>query len=256
MNEIRMHVVIPCLGLEALTRACLLSLQRAVQELPGLSATVTLVDNASEFVFRREFFPSDMEIDIARLDKLVSFSKACNIGAAQRSDHDFLLFLNNDVLLHEQAFVDMFDCQSSYDAGITGARLVFPNNTVQHCGVLFDGGDRGPYHTSHMVPTDLVPREPRNLQAVTGAVLLVKSALFEKLNGFSEDFSFGYEDIDFCLRAKQAGETIICPQRIDSIHFANTSHTEESKQKIFQSRMVFMANWRGSYEIDGYRNEP
>lgn len=255
MTSINLHVVIPCLGLEALTRACLLTLERALEKTPSVKATVTLVDNASPFVFRREYFPRDLDIDIARIDRQASFSKACNLGATRNDEADFYLFLNNDVLLHEDSLVDLFRCQRDFQAGITGMRLVFADSTIQHCGVLFDDGDRGPYHTCHKVHTSLVPRTPRELQAVTGAVFLVKRELFSALNGFSEDYSFGYEDIDFCLRAKQLGATIACAQEIDSIHFANTSYNETSMKRINQSRMVFMANWRGRFQIDGNRDE-
>ena len=94
---------------------------------------------------------------------------------------------------------------STSQVGICGARMVFPDGTLQHAGVVFGSGKQGPYHLLRTRPSHLMPRVDREFQAVTGACMLVKDELWRKLGGLDEDYPFGLEDIDFCLRARAGG---------------------------------------------------
>jgi GT2 family glycosyltransferase len=188
-------------------------------------------------------------IHLMRFDTHISFSRACNI-AAKAKPNNLYLFLNNDVLVHEQAVSSMIDLiQSNPCIGICGSRLLFPDNTIQHSGVVFGGGDKGPYHCFYKAPNHIVPRMNQEYQAVTGACMLVKNELWDGVNGMDEGYDFGLEDIDFCLRARQQGWSIICCNKVDSLHFE--AMTPSRIERDVPSRKRFMDIWKGHYCIDG-----
>jgi GT2 family glycosyltransferase len=184
---------------------------------------------------------------LLRLDRPHSFSAACNRGA-RLAPADHYLFLNNDVLLHPLALSEMLALIREPNTGICGARLVYLDDTIQHCGVRFDRGKRGPHHEFHGRHTSSVSRIPRRFQAVTGASLLITAATFDSLGGFDEAFPFGYEDVDLCLRAGQLGRSIVCSQAYDSIHLESMSDKRPHRHSA--SRKVFFDRWRGRYTFD------
>lgn len=252
----RLAVVIPSKGLEPLLRQCLTSLRIAAERSQGIDLEVVLVDNASELPYDDRVIPEGIDCSISRVDVPLSFSAACNLGASRAGDVDRILFLNNDVLCHEDVIRDTWAVADSTGAAIVGTRLVYPDGRIQHCGVLFDDGERGPYHARHGVRSELVPRTARSFQAVTGAYMLVDAAAFEDLGGFDEIYPFAYEDVDLCLRAGQRGLRVACAQGTDSIHLQGSSRTPEAFDRDREARRIFHARWRGRYTIDGWRNEP
>ena len=159
------------------------------------------------------------------------------------------LLLNNDVLLDPRALVDMRAALAADPTvGISGTRLVFPDGRVQHVGVRF-APTLGPYHHARGRDAATVPRVLGRPQAVTGACMLVRGALWDELGGLDESYPFGLEDIDFCLRAGRAGWTVRCPQTVDSLHFE--SMTPGRVELDAPSRRLFMERWHGRYTIDG-----
>ncbi|MFM8846475.1 MAG: glycosyltransferase family 2 protein, partial [Actinomycetota bacterium] len=136
-------VVIPSRALTGLLRQCLSSLEDAAAFAAIEGLQVVVVDNATPVPYRRAELTTDLDLKLLRFDTPRSFSRACNAGARVGDEAAPLLFLNNDVLLHRRALVDLFATAQSYRATVSGARLVYPDDTIQHCGVLFDSGDRG-----------------------------------------------------------------------------------------------------------------
>lgn len=239
-------VVIPSVGLRALLRTCLAHVDAALAALAGIEASVVVVDNATTPPYRREELGGSLEL--LRFDLPHSFSAACNAGARLRPASR-LLFLNNDVLLVPPALREMMSMLDRAGAGICGTRLVLPDDTIQHCGVRFDAGPRGPFHIHHGRPTAIVSRQQGVFQAVTGAALLIDGGLFERLGGFDLAYPFGYEDVDLCLRARQLGAPVLCAQSHDSVHFESSS--SQNPDRHGASQKVFFGRWQGRYTIDG-----
>jgi len=229
-------------------RFCLKNLSRALCSLKHTAFATVVIDNASEFPYNKALF-DDMDMTFVRFDAHTSFSHACNIAAKERPG-DFFFLLNNDVLLHEQALSCMVDFALAHSgAGICGSRLLFPDNTIQHCGVVFGAGDSGPYHCFYKTPNHSMPRINREYQAVTGACMLVRGEVWADLNGLDEIYDFGLEDIDFCLRARQIGWKVFCCNEVDSLHFE--AMTPGRVELDVVSRRLFMDKWKGLYCIDG-----
>jgi len=242
-------VIIISRGLKALLNQCLTNLSSAAKAAgQHLTARVVLVDNASEIPYQLEDFDFD-DINLLRFDKDHSFSRANNI-AAQTYPNDFFLLLNNDVLLNRNTLTAMLHVlQTIPNAGLCGTRLVFPDGTIQHCGVVFGPGTVGPYQRMRRAPGQLATRTLSEYQAVTGACLLVKKELWNSVGGFDENYPFGLEDIDFCLKARLSGWRVFCDNSTDSLHFESSTPGRVEKDVI--SRKLFMRKWNGRFTIDG-----
>ena len=250
MKALSIHAIIVSRGLAALLRECLRSLERAMPPLRerGWTTSVTVVDNASIPPLRGQLDDAPAH-DLHRFDSHHSFAASCN-AAAQKSSAGLYLFLNNDVLLHERALHHMVaTLENNHHAAVCGTRMVFPDDTIQHAGVVFGPGDKGPYHLHRKEPSALMPRVSRDFQAVTGACMLVEGDAFRQLKGFDESFPFGLEDVDFCLRLRQAGRQIVCCQETDSLHFE--SMTPGRVELDIPSRRLFMERWKNRYTLDG-----
>jgi GT2 family glycosyltransferase len=200
----------------ALTRACLDALVRAPGELE-----IVLVDNASTDdtpAVARRFERRLRRFHLRRSARNLPFAVANN-RAVRDAQGDLLLFLNNDVIVAPDAPARLARAVGECDGGIVGPKLLFADQTsVQHAGMkqmlwgyasnLGTGGR----------PDDPPLNEGGEIFAVTGAMLAIGRALFERIGGFDERYRWGYEDVDLCLKARQAGALVCYAPEIDSIH--------------------------------------
>ena len=143
-----------------------------------------------------------------------NFSAMINRGV-QRATGALLLLLNNDVDVREPTWLrEMVSCFSFPDVGVVGATLVYPNDTLQHAGVIVGlGGLAGHWYggapaTSPGPLGRLAVRQ--SMSAVTGACMLVSRTCFEATGPFDETmFAIAYNDVDFCLRAIAFGYRVM-----------------------------------------------
>jgi GT2 family glycosyltransferase len=198
---VRVSVIVPVHGRAALTQRCL---DMVLAELPG-DAELLVVDDASADETPELLAGYGDAIRSLRLEENLGFARACNEGAAA-AHGDLLVFLNNDVepmpgwleALRRQV-------EAAPEAAAVGAKLLYPNGTVQHAGVVF-GQDGYPHHLYAGFPADHpAVNRSRRLQAVTGACLLVRRAAFEQIDGFDPGYLNSLEDVDLCLRLGEAG---------------------------------------------------
>jgi GT2 family glycosyltransferase len=236
-------------GLDALLSVCLSSLRRALfRAMPDANFNVVVIDNASEFPYDPDTF-AENGYRLIRFDTHQGFAKANNAGF-RRYPSPFHLLLNNDVLLGELSIQHMLRLLvKTPSAGICGTRLLFPDGSIQHCGVVFGDRETGPYHVNRKRRGDLVPRVDGEYQAVTGACMLVRGELWGELDGLCEDYEFGLEDIDFCLRSRARGWRVVCSNATDSLHFESSTPGRAELDRT--SRKLFMQRWRHHYTIDG-----
>lgn len=240
-------------GLDALLDVCLAHLDAALErvrrddETPAGHAIV-VVDNASPLPYDPIRFRV-RRVQWLRFDVDASFAGACNAGF-EAHPNDLVLLLNNAVLLAPEALLRMRGLlEERPDAGICGSRLLFPDGTIQHRGVAFGAGRIGPYHGERGLRGDRVARGVADLQAVTGACLLARGAIWQQLGGLDESYAFGLEDVDFCLRARQQGWRVLCDNETDSLHFE--SMTPGRVELDVASRRLFMERWQRRYTVDG-----
>ncbi|WP_251158331.1 glycosyltransferase family 2 protein [Caniella muris] len=155
-----------------------------------------------------------------------NFSKVVNHGFSEARG-DYLLMLNNDTAVIEGGWLTtmMGVCQRP-EVGVVGAKLLFPDKTIQHAGVGIDRG--GPDHLGRDLPgntTDYynIYDTPHNLSAVTGACLLTKRDVFEKVGGLDESFASDYNDVDYCMKVRDAGYLVTYDARAVLFHYESLS---------------------------------
>src|SRR5579862_5812673 len=204
----RITIVIPVYNQAALTERCLTALGEGDFE-------VVVVDDAS--------IDSTQEVltGLAGRIKTVihsvnqGFATSCNHGAAVASG-EFLVFLNNDTIPKAgwlEALVRYADTHPR--ASVIGSKLVYPDNTIQHAGVVVCQ-DRYPRHIYTGFPAEHpAVNKPRQFQIVTAASMLARRSAFGQIGCFDSAFRNGFEDVDFCLRLHKAGHEIhYCPESV------------------------------------------
>ncbi|MBI5558036.1 MAG: glycosyltransferase [Deltaproteobacteria bacterium] len=223
---------------------------------------IILVDNASSDTscsFAENYGFQDLTV--VRLEKNYSFSAANNIGAG-RAKGDYLVFLNNDTEVCYGWLTEAIRCFAEFPkAACVGATLVYaeinsfdkggdwvlPGLSVQHagCAFRFEGDFLRPFNVGkylHPLHLDLASRP---VPAVSAACQLWKKEVFRSINGFDEEYFYGYEDVDICLKARQAGYEIIhCPSSFVIHHEFGTQKKIESFEKQ-QNRRKNMAHFAG-----------
>ena len=174
-----------------------------------------------------------------------NFSRMCNRGA-RLARGDVLLFLNNDIEVTEPGWLDeMVECLAFTRTGIVGARLLYPDGSLQHAGVIVGLGEAaGHWHVAEPADTPgpmgrLAVRQ--TMGAVTAACMLVTRACFEALDGFDEiAFPIAYNDVDFCVRARHAGyRTVWTPFATLTHHESASRGSDEEGENAARFRVEF-----------------
>ncbi|HEY3739925.1 MAG TPA: glycosyltransferase [Bryobacteraceae bacterium] len=171
-----------------------------------------------------------------------NFAKMCNAGA-KASRGELLLFLNDDTAPLDPEWMGLLARQAARaDIGAAGALLTYPDGRIQHAGI-YVGTPNGAGHPgrlstgSPMWPWLTMTREQL---AVTGACLMTRRDVFERLGGFDESFPVNYNDVDYCLRTGRSGLKVILEAR------ARVEHRESASRKIgirYTERRRFIDRW-------------
>jgi GT2 family glycosyltransferase len=152
----------------------------------------------------------DKNVHIIRNTENKGYAKACNQGI-DISIGEFVLLLNNDIVLQDDALSFMvFIMGQEKNIDIAGPCLLYPNSEIiQHAGVIIgnDNGFIAPYHRGHYDNINRLPEYKQNhaITAVTGACMMIKRDAIDKIGLLDEYFVNGFEDIDYCLKAKEKG---------------------------------------------------
>ena len=220
------------------------------QEGPPLS--VVAVDNGSvdrsigEALARRG-------VEVLRVDEPFNFSRlnGLAVSSARRSPSAaFLLFVNNDVVLEPGAVAEMARWAAVPGVGLVGARLLYPDGTVQHGGIDLDPkGEAWRLtwrHTDWKRPASLpgFSRVTRLCDAVTGACLMTRREVFVRLGGFDEDFyPVAFSDTDLARRARAAGLAILYTPYATGTHRESASRAYRAVEDVEES--TWLAERRG-----------
>jgi len=139
-----------------------------------------------------------------------------NNRAAREADGKYLLLLNNDIeVISGEWLSAMVEHAQRPEVGAVGAKLLYPDNRIQHAGVVLVGGLAGHSHKFSDGYGDNVgyfgfPNRIRNYSAVTAACLMIRRKLFEEIGGLNEkNLPVAFNDVDLCLRLRRAGYLIV-----------------------------------------------
>ena len=171
-----------------------------------------------------------------------------NNRAAKKAHGEYLLFLNNDTeVITENWLTLMVSFAQQERIGCVGAKLLYPNNTVQHAGVILGlGGVAG--HGHYGYPHGDLGYFGRlainvNYSAVTAACLLMKKADFDAVGGFEEAFTVAFNDVDLCLKVQALGRDNVWLHEAELYHFESQTRGYDDKgkkKKRFEQEKVMM----------------
>ena len=233
----RIAIVIP-------TRDSAIMLARTIESLRTTARDparldIVIVDNRSAEPETARLIDDLSARGIARpiaFDAPFNWSLASNLGAAA-SDAPTILFANNDIEMRSSGWDDaVLEALADPAVGAVGARLLYPDNTVQHGGMVFGLGNGGAEHEGRGQPGDEAGPDrrlvtPRTVAAVTGAFLAVRRGAFDAIGGFdAERLMIGHSDVDLCLRLREAGLLVrYCPA-IEALHHEGATRGRNEKR--------------------------
>jgi GT2 family glycosyltransferase len=226
---------------------------------------VVLVDHESRLASTRKVIQKwhDKETDRFRVVQKsgpFNFSVLNNAGV-QSARGTFILLLNNDVeVISPEWLTEMAGWAGRPHAGAVGACLLYPNQTIQHAGILLGMRDYA-VHAFKGLPAENPGYQnrllvPSNFLALTGACLMTRRSLYEDLGGLDEQFAVAGGDIDFCLRIHQLGFQNVLLPHIRLFHYESaTRGFEDNPEKVKRLMMEYellRARWPETIKTDPY----
>jgi GT2 family glycosyltransferase len=240
---VRVSFLIPLYNCLPLTQAMLASLQATIPA--GLDHEIILIDDGStdgtrDWLRTLSAARAHSHLHVILNDRNLGYAAANNRAAAAATG-DFLVLLNNDLVLTPRWLEPMLAAHASFDsrAGIIGnVQRAVATGELDHAGILINAKGK-PVHRRDLPPfapaVNIVP-------AVTGACLLIQRALWQTLGGFDTAFVNGGEDVDLCLRARKSGYITAVAQR--SAIFHHVSSSPGRKRRDEQNSRLLATRWR------------
>ncbi len=217
---------------------------------------IIIVENNSEtkeiFEYYKDIQKQHDNIQVVMYEGEFNYSAINNFGV-KYTKGDYILLLNNDTeVIVEDALSELLGCCMQENVGIVGAKLLYEDNTVQHGGVVIGfGGFAGHVYTGlHKDECGYMVRSQINCNysAVTAACMMIKKQCFEEVNGLSEEFKVGLNDIDFCLKVRQLGYLVVYNAHSLWYHYESKSRGYEDtpeKRKRFEGEIaLFQSKWK------------
>lgn len=187
------------------------------------------------------------KVSVVTWEGSFNYAAINNFGAGFAKG-EYLLLLNNDTqVMNEDWMEELLMYGQRSDVGAVGAKLYYPDDTVQHAGVVIGlGAHRAAGHSHYGVTKENLGYMGRlyyaqDVSAVTGACLLVRKSLFDELNGLDEKFTVAFNDVDFCLRVRKKGLLVVFNPYAELYHYESKSRgfeNTEDKRKRFESEVA------------------
>lgn len=263
VSQATVDVVIPVRGKLDLLEQCFSCVPLAFED---YNVNIIVVDNASFEVEKDVSFFTEMEgfsyknvksTNILHQKTNLGFPKACNLGA-RRKTSPYVFFLNSDCFLEPgSGKILIEEMEKDPKVGVAGMKLLFPDyptglrqddrmrplGKVQHVGLstMING-------TVHHIFIGWSSDHPkvnkvREVFAVTGAAMMVRRSLFQKIGGFFEGYGLGtFEDVDLCVTIRNLGyNTIVVPEAVGVHCTGATAETYRAEFPLNQNASIFLS---------------
>jgi GT2 family glycosyltransferase len=226
-----------------------------------LKRCMEAIDKHTDHTYRELVVVQHRAGDIPAMDRLLdtsvctrvpytgpfNFAAMNNLGARQATG-DVLVFMNDDVEpLESEWLTTLLAHARRREVGVVGAKLVYPSGAIQHAGMvigIMEGAGHLHRNTFGSPYWNWLPFT-RNVSAVTGACLGIRKSVFRELGGFDESFPVNYNDVDLCLRARQAGYEVIVEPAALLRHYECRSRQAGVR---LEERYLFEQRWAACLE--------
>jgi len=194
----------------------------------------------------------DKRVQFHSCDIPFNFSKINNYGV-ECATGDHIVLMNNDIEVINQDWLEaLLEHSQRKEVGAVGAKLYYPNDTIQHAGIIvgiagfaghahrhFKRGDPGYIHRLACI---------QNVSAVTAALLMVKTGCYKAVGGLDGDrFSVALNDVDFCLKLREKGYLNVFTPYCEAYHYESASRgyedTPEKKARFDKEINTFREKW-------------
>jgi GT2 family glycosyltransferase len=257
-------ILIPFRDRIAMTQDCV----EAIRELTrDVDYEIILLDNWSTSPQAEAFCAAQANLPDTRVIRIAepfNFSRINNIGAAA-AKHPFLLFMNNDVRVSSENWLRILLNEALADpkTAAVGAKLLYPGGNIQHAGVVLgiggvaDHAFRGlPSAAPGYLAYAIAARE---VAAVTAACMLVRADAFNQAGGFDEtELGIAFNDIDLCIKLRQAGHRILCTPECTAEHQESASRgddfAEQKLARFMRENQVMLQRWQHLLPHDPFYN--
>ena len=255
-------LIMPMKDLASITQVCVESI---LEKTDYPHYEILIVNNNSEeaetFDFLSDVKNKSSRVRVIDYEQPFNFS-AINNYAVKHAKGEIIGLINNDMeIINDDWLSEMVSHAVRPEIGCVGAKLYYPDNTIQHAGVILGiGGVAGHSHKyisrgehGYFSRAQLT----QNFSAVTAALLLVEKSIYEKVGGLNEDhLKVAFNDIDFCLKVMNTGLRNLWTPYAEAYHHESKSRgAEDSPEKIkrFHQEMKYMhQNWANAIDHDPY----
>lgn len=223
-------VIVLHYGSQQLTDQCVESLLRHSPDVE-----LVIVDNQGDYTGKG---------DVVRPGRNLGFAAGCNEGS-NYTHGDTLIFLNNDTRVRDLWLEPLVYELDDPTVGAAGPLLLYPDNRIQCAGIGINW--------THPLGQEAFNRQqftdtPHDVPAVTGACLAIRADVFNEVGGFDTEYWNGYEDVDLCLKLREAGYRIVCTPHSQVVHYESQSDPVERfrcvKENVFRLRGKWDPAWR------------
>ncbi len=221
---------------------------------------IIVVENGSTeeetYRYYRELEDGDGKVRIVKWQSTGSFNySAVNNYGASFATGEYILLLNNDTeVITVNWLEELLMYAQREDVGAVGAKLYYPDKTIQHAGVVLKlGAHRTAGHSHYKQPKQNLGYMGRlcyaqDVSAVTGACLLVKKSLFDQVGGLDESFAISLNDVDFCLKLRKLGYLNVFTPFAELYHYESASRglddSGEKAERYNRESEHFRTKWK------------
>ncbi|WP_338833448.1 glycosyltransferase [Bradyrhizobium septentrionale] len=188
-------------------------------------------------------------------EPIFNVAKKLNLGASVARG-ELLLLMNDDMEIIQDDWIErLCDHLAKPEVAVVGCRLLYPDHTTQHVGVIHYQGN--PDHVRRGYPADDAGYfnstcGVRNYLAVTGACMLTRKAIFDQVGGYTERLAISYNDADFCLKVREAGYRVVYTGEVALIHMESLSRVPSAAPEEVR---YYRERWTPDIPEDPFYNE-
>ncbi len=244
----KITIIIPNKDSKAVLERCLDSIRKSTYR----NYEIIIVENNStsqEIFAYYEELKKNPQIKMIKREGEFNYSALNNL-AVKEATGDYLVFLNNDTeVINPDWFTELLMYAQRSDVGAVGARLFYPNDTIQHCYLKTGAGEHGvAIHKGLGLPRDDYGYLDRigfvqNVNALTGACLMMSRDKFDEVGGFDENLPVAYNDVDICLALRAKGYLNVYTPYATLYHHESLSRGKDDGDRLNRDAEYMHSKW-------------